>query len=374
MKFIHLADLHLGKMLHQFNLIDLQKEILDQVVAYVQNHDIQAVVIAGDIYDRSVPSQEAVNILNDFLNQLINEAHVKVLMISGNHDSNDRLNFASAILESQGLYIETRLKPEMSYVEIADVRFYMLPFFKPLHLKHLVKDINFTTYNEAMAYYLSYQNLDPRYRNILITHQFVGHHSQVSDSEMTLSVGGTDVIDPRLFARFDYVALGHLHAPQSVQRKTIRYAGSLMRYSFSEVHQDKSFTVVDTDDMSLVTIPLIPSLQVTMYRGSYDDFIEHRIVTKNDDLLAIELTDNHLIPHAIDQLRQRYPNVLQLTYPQLLLDKNLHLDHYHEVKNMSYYELFEHFYEDMTDQKLDEASRTIVHELLDEAGGSNEAS
>ena len=251
MKFVHIADLHLGKVIHQYSLLDIQRELLFELLEVMDQQDIRLLVIAGDIYDRFIPSQEAVNLLDEFLSKALLHYHIKVLMISGNHDSSDRMHFASSILSSQGLYIETYLKEQMECIEIEDVRFYLLPYIKPTNVRMLYQIDELKTYQEALQLYMSHQNIDKNFKNILITHQFVGGTSQTSESEMPLSVGGSEIIDASLFADFDYVALGHLHAPQKVSRETIRYSGSLMRYSFDEVKQNKSFVIIDTSDMSI---------------------------------------------------------------------------------------------------------------------------
>lgn len=373
MKFIHLADLHLGKMLHQYSLLPLQRELLEEITNYIKDNHIDAVVIAGDVYDHSVPSHGAVNLLNDFLNSLVNTLEVKVMMIAGNHDSADRLHFASSILESRGLYIETHLQKEMRYIEFDRIRFYLLPFFKPVQFQDLFPEEKPDTYNDAMKGYLDKQEIDPSYMNILVTHQYVGHNARLAGSEMTLSVGGGEVIDPHLFEAFDYVALGHLHAPQYLSRPTIRYSGSLMRYSFDEAHQAKSFTVVDTRDLSITTVPLEPSKDVRVYEGYFDDFRSAGMIEKRDDLIAIELLDDQIIPQAIDTLRLLYPNVLQLTYPQLLKTHDLHLERFHKVRSMSLDELYNAFYQEMTGNELDENAEEVVKQLLEEAGEKHAA-
>lgn len=372
MKLIHIADLHLGKMLHQYSLIDIQKELLDQIMTFANENDADGLIIAGDIYDHSIPSQEAVNLLNTFLNQLITVYHKKVYMISGNHDSSDRLNFASRILENQGLYITTHLHEEIHFVQEGDTRIYLLPFVKPSTIHHLFEDAPNENYNEALQYYLSKQKIDDHYNNILVTHQFVGHASQTSDSELTLSVGGTEVIDPDIFSSFDYVALGHLHAPQYVKRETIRYSGSLARYSFDEVHQEKGFVFINTEDMSYQIIPQKPTIDVAVYRGRYEDFLKGQIIERKEDLLSIELTDDKIIPHAIDQLRLLYPHVLQLTYPHMLESNNLSLKHIEKIEKMDLVDLYKDFYEAMTSQSLETQEETIIKELL-EGGEKHEA-
>lgn len=212
MKFVHIGDLHLGKVIHQCSLLSIQRELLFELLDEMNQRNIRLLVIAGDIYDRLIPSQEAVNLLDEFLTKALLTYHIEVLMISGNHDSSDRLHFASSLLVKNGLHIETYLKEKMVYVEKENVRFYLLPFVKPSQVRMLYPDQEIHTYQEALAYYLSKQSLDHDYQNILVTHQFVGHSSITSESEVPLSVGGSEIIDASLFDDFDYVALGHLHA------------------------------------------------------------------------------------------------------------------------------------------------------------------
>lgn len=366
MKFVHIGDIHLGKTLHQYNLIDNQRDLLMQVLSYMDDNDIRLLLIAGDVYDRSTPSQEAVNLLDEFLTEAILNYNIKVLMISGNHDNNDRLNFASALLRKKGLYIETYLKKEMEYVEIEDTRFYLLPYFKPGQVRALF-DNDVKTYDEAMQYYLSNQNIDKNYKNVLITHQFIGGSSLTSESEVLLSVGGSEIIGVEHFDDFDYVALGHLHAPQSVFRDTIRYSGSLMRYSFDEVNQNKSITVVDTDDFSINLHELTHKQNVCFYKGTFEQFLDHHFIERKNDLLSFELENQSLVPHAIDQLRILYPHLLTITY-SFLFDKERFETNLTHIEQMSHEELYVSFYKEMTNNDLNEEQLEIVKEILEKVG------
>ena len=195
MKFVHIGDLHLGKVIHQYSLLDIQRELLFELLTYMDEQDIRLLVIAGDVYDRFIPSQEAVNLLDDFLSQALLTYHIQVLMISGNHDSRDRLHFASSILSENGLHIETYLKENMAFVEYGKTRFYLLPFVKPSQVKMLYPNQDMHDYQSALSFYLSKQSLDHDYQNILVTHQFVGHSSVTSESEVPLSVGGSEIIE-----------------------------------------------------------------------------------------------------------------------------------------------------------------------------------
>lgn len=369
MKFVHVGDLHLGKVIHQYSLLEQQRVLLFELLEYMDKEDIRVLVIAGDVYDRLIPSQDAVNLLDEFLSAALLKYHIKVLMISGNHDSSDRMHFASSLLVSSGLYIETYLKKEMAFVEIDNVRFYLLPFMKPTQVKNLFELEEVNSYQDAMSFYLSKQHIDKNYQNILVTHQFVGHASITSDSEIPLSVGGSEVISAHLFDDFDYVALGHLHAPQKVSRETIRYSGSLMRYSFDEVKQVKSIVVVDTSDMSIHLHALHPLQTLEKYTGTFAEFMQPDFILEKDNFLAFELTDSTLIPHAIDQLRVLYPYLLQITYTYFM-NQQSQLNHQtiKAIEQMDTPSLFSHFYEEVKQTQLNDKQKEVIAQLLKKAG------
>ena len=373
MKFVHIADLHLGKVLHQYSLLHVQRELLFELLEFMDCEDIRVLVIAGDIYDRFIPSQEAVNLLDEFLSQALLNYHIEVLMISGNHDSSDRMHFASSILSQRGLHIETYLKEQMEFVEKGQTRFYLLPFVKPSQVKNLYQVDEIYNYQEALSLYLSHQEIDKDYTNILVTHQFVGHASITSESEIPLSVGGSEIIDASLFDDFDYVALGHLHAPQKVSRETLRYSGSLMRYSFDEVKQDKSFVVVDTEDMSVHLHHLHPSQTLQKYTGTFAQFMDPQFISHKEDYLAFELEDQKLIPHAIDQLRILYPHLLQITYTYLFNQQTKQsFQTIQTIEKMDTKSLFQKFYYDVKNIELDDEQMKIVNDLLEKVGEENE--
>lgn len=375
MKFVHIADLHLGKVIHQQSLLDIQRELLFELLDYMRQEKISVLVIAGDIYDRFIPSQEAVNLLDEFLTRALMVEHMEVLMISGNHDSSDRMHFASSILSQNGLHIETYLNKEMTYVEYGKDRFYLLPFIKPSQVKMLYPQEEIRHYQDALSCYMAHQKIDHHYHNILITHQFVGHHSITSESEIPLSVGGSEIIDASLFQDFDYVALGHLHAPQKVSRETMRYSGSLMPYSFDEVQQNKSIVIVDTDDFHIKTHSLSPSRTLKCYKGYFQQFMNPTFIEKKDDFLSFELEDDTLIPHAIEQLRTLYPSLLQITYSYLMNQQTKTMTHHmHSIEQTDPLSLFEQFYQHVKNQELKEKSRKIVQNLLEKVGDESENS
>jgi DNA repair protein SbcD/Mre11 len=322
MKFIHTADWHLGKVVYQRSMIEDQRFILDKLLEYMKAEEIKVLVIAGDIYDRSIPPAEAVNCLNEFLDKAINAFKMTVLIISGNHDSSDRLEFASGIMEKQGLHIIGNLEKEMKKIVLEDehgpVNFYLLPFFKPSVIKYDMEVSDIQGFDDAMQYYLSIQDIDINQRNVLITHQFVSGSSEMiqSESEMPLSVGGTSQIGVEHFDMFDYVALGHLHAPQSIGRPTCRYSGSLLKYSVDEAKQRKAIAIVDMDvkgKTEVTTQPLEVLRDLRVVRGLFKDILTNPSGNAQD-YVAIVLEDDGMIVDAMDQIRQIYPNCLTVSY------------------------------------------------------------
>ena len=372
MKFIHLSDLHLGKVIYSKNLLDIQIDLLNQVVKYMNEQNIELLVIAGDVYDRSIPSLEAVNALNSFLDCLINQYHKKVLMISGNHDSSERLNFASDLLSQQGLHIVAFPSKELLPIVIDDVNFYLVPFFKPSYIKYLYQNDTINSYHGAYQYYLSQQNIDFNQTNVLVTHQFIAgnHHAITSDSEVLLSVGGSEIIDVDLFEKFDYVALGHLHASQKIKYDYVRYAGSLMKYSFDEVNQVKGMVEVSIEgkEVTTKTIPLKPTIDLIKVKGLFEDIKNNQ--PNLNDYIAIELLDTKLVPNAIDYLHNIYPNILQLTYPNLNNIINTSTTKANNgFESLTPLELFGEFYEKIKNEKMNDEEKQIIENIL--KGGDN---
>lgn len=374
MRFLHISDIHLGKLLFQQNLLEIQIDLLNQIIDYLVDNDIDVLIMAGDIYDRSVPSNEAIEALNDFLSSLILKHHKKVLMIAGNHDSATRLSFASGLLKQEGLYIEAFVQDEMKPVVIDGVNFYLLPFFKPSYIRYLYSDESIVTYQDAFAAYMKRQKINLDETNILITHQFIAGNKEVikSESEAILSVGGSEIIDVSLVKQFDYVALGHIHAPQQISRDTIRYSGSLMRYSFDEVKQKKSIVDVSIANKKVTyqLVELKPKQDLIKITGYFDEVMNYD--NNHNDFIAVELLDTKIVPNAIDYLRKKYENVLQITYPNLIskqITNNTKADVGFE--KLSSLELFEQFYEKIKGSKLDKEAKALVAEILKEEHNSD---
>lgn len=376
MKFIHTADWHLGKVVYQRSMIEDQRFVLDKLLEYMKAEAIKVLVIAGDIYDRSIPPAEAVNCLNDFLDKAINVYKMTVLIISGNHDSSDRLEFASGIMGKQGLHIVGNLEKEMKKIVIEDehgpVNFYLLPFFKPSVIKYDMEISEIQGFDDAMQYYLSIQDIDINQRNVLITHQFVSGSSDMiqSESEMPLSVGGTSQIGVEHFDMFDYVALGHLHAPQSIGRPTCRYSGSLLKYSVDEAKQRKAITIVDMDvkgKTEVTTHPLEVIRDLRVVRGLFKDILTNPS-GNTQDYIAIVLEDDGMIVDAMDQIRQIYPNCLTVSYHRNEPENvSIDLSGQAVVKATDHMAIFKEFYQANFGEEPVEPLVAIMTEIIEKA-------
>lgn len=370
MKFLHLSDLHLGKNLNGFSLYQDQAYILHQVVQIAQNEQIEAVIIAGDIFDKSVPNSQAIQLFDEFLTSWA-ELNLPVFIISGNHDNAQRVAFGANLFKQNNIFISPVYNGNISPITLEDnfgkINFYLLPFLKPTTVRNFFPDEEITSYNQAIEVALKNISLNTNERNILIAHQFVTG-AYICDSE-DIVVGGIDNIDANLFQDFDYVALGHLHTPQTVLRESIRYCGTLLKYSFSEINQEKSLTIVDfftKNDINIKTIPLSPLHDMRKLKGSYADLTlksnyEH---TNTTDYLAIILTDEEDIPDAINRLRSIYPNIMQLSYENTRTNtaKQLANIDIHNLK--SPLTLFKEFYTQQNNQDLNTEQNAILEELI----------
>ena len=372
MKFLHIADLHIGKCLNQKSLLEDQKIILDQIVKYMEDYNVDVLMLAGDIYDKQIPSKEAVNLFNDFLCDLILKHHYKVYIISGNHDSVDRLNFASSILKNEGLYIETYANVPISKYEFHDefgkVNLYMLPYSSPLYTR--VKfDSTCNNYSEMIKYYVENSNIDFSKRNILLTHHTFLHNNMASfsDSEVRFNIGGTEGIDAAYFKDFDYVALGHLHNPQYVNRHHIRYSGSILKYSDSEVNINKVALMVELKEkgnIEITELPLTPLHDLKKIKGTIDELLVNPDVL-DEDYVYVTLTNDTIIPYAMKRIRVKYPNALSLTYERLskqLIDKTIDTT---DFKEKSIKDQFNEFYKFINNKELSDNQISILDKILE---------
>ena len=321
MKIIHTSDWHIGRQFHSVSLLDDQKYVLDQIVGQIKAHDIDALVIAGDIYDRSVPPAVAVELLDEVFNTIINELHVPILMISGNHDSASRLSFGSRHLSKAGLYILGKISDvdQPIYIEGSSgkkIAFYGIPYNDAEEVRNKFK-IKVSSYDEAHQFLVKKIKavMIEEDINILISHCFINGSAE-SDSERPLSLGGADGVSYKGLEEFNYVALGHLHGPQSRGQEHIRYSGSILKYSFSEQFHKKSIALVEFDSDGKAVIELLPlkaKRNMRIIEGELDQILEEGLHDPEfEDYLLIRLTDTHAILDAMGKLREVYPNVLHL--------------------------------------------------------------
>lgn len=373
MRFLHLADLHLGKRVNGFSMLEDQAHILRQILAILDDEQPDGVLIAGDVYDKSVPSVEAVGLLDGFLTEL-RARGVPVLLISGNHDSPERLAFGGRVMDSCGIHISPVYDGALAPVTLQDafgpVHVWLLPFVKPAHVRRWFPDADIESYTDAVAEAVAHMDIDTAARNVLVTHQFVTGGTRSGSEE--LSVGGTDNVDSGVFAPFDYVALGHLHGAQHIGRETIRYAGSPLKYSFSEARQHKSVTVVtlgEKGDVQVRTVALTPLRELREIRGSYDEltarsFYEH--TTYRSDYLHLILTDEQDVFDAMSRLRTIYPYLMTLDYDNARTRAAGGMSVPAETERHTPLELFEALYQRQNHRPMSEVQRAYIAQLMEQ--------
>lgn len=379
MKFLHLADLHLGKILQEQSLIEDQEYMLNQIIEIIEKENIDAVLISGDVYDRSVPPAEAVNLLDCFLKTLIKELKIKVFMIAGNHDSKDRLAFGSKIFEDEGLYIESKYNGDLRKVELQDeygkLNIYMLPFVKPIEVKQFFEDDLENNYNTAINKIISEEKINVKERNIILVHQFVTAgmvEPERTESEV-LSLGGIENVDVSNFNDFDYVAIGHVHRPQKIGRETARYAGTMLKYSFSEINHNKTIPIIelkDKEDININLVQLNPLRDMREIKGPIEELIkqENYECGNTNDYIKAVITNEEPVYDAIGQIRRIYPNTLKLEIRNSktisnVEEQNINLEN---VKKKTELELFADFYKAQNNADLDEKRTEIIKNIISE--------
>lgn len=371
MKLIHLSDLHIGKRVNEVSMIDEQVYILKQILDTIDAEQPGAVLISGDVYDKSVPSAEAVTLFDDFLCSLA-ERKQQVFIISGNHDSAERLAFGGRLMGDKGIHLspvyDGNITPIILTDDHGEVYFWLLPFLKPAHVKRFYPDEGIESYTDACRVAVEKMGIDPARRNVILVHQFVTGSSTCDSEE--ISVGGTDNVDAEVFAGFDYVALGHIHGPQNIGSERIRYCGTPLKYSFSEAGHQKSITVVELgakDCMCVRTVPLTPLHDLREIRGSYDEVTAKRFYenTATEDYLHITLTDEEDVPEAIARLRVIYPNLMKLTYDNARTRSNAVIDGAVDVQKKSPLQLFGELYEQQNNQPMSEMQSDFMRELIE---------
>lgn len=371
MKFAHISDLHLGKRIHQFSMIEEQKYILEKIENIVKEEKVDGVLIAGDVYDKIYPSAEAVALFNSFLVHLAKE-QVLVFVISGNHDSPERIAFLGEITKNAGVYLSQVYDGQMEKIETEDefgkVNVYLLPFIKPVHVRHFFKEETIMNYTDAMAVVVKNMNLNTTERNVLVVHQFVTGAKR-SDSE-EISVGGLDNVDASVFADFDYVALGHIHRAQNMGNGKVRYSGTPLKYSFSEWKDEKTVTIVELKEKGSVEIkeiPLIPQHDMVKIRGTFIEVMNPLNFQGVDvnSYLHITLLDEMDVPEAFHRLAAVYPNLMQMEYDNLRTRERREVQVRKEVAKISPQDIFAGLYETMNNQPLSEVQREYLLTKID---------
>lgn len=379
MKILHLADLHFGKILQEQSLIEDQEYILKEIINIIKEKEIKALLISGDIYDRSVPPTEAVNLLDNFLKILIKDLKIKVFIISGNHDSKDRLGFGNKIFEDEGLYIESKYNGRLKKVRLEDeygpLNIYMLPFIKPVEVKKFFEDDLENNYDLAINKIIEKEEIDKSERNIIMVHQFVtaGNVKPERTESEVLSLGGIENVDVSNFKSFDYVAIGHVHRPQKIGRDTARYAGTILKYSFSEINHNKSIPIIDIKEKDNITInllPLKPLRDMREIKGPIEELIKEENYKEGnlEDYIKAIITNEEPVYDAIGKIKKIYPNTLKLEIQNSKTinsntEQNINLE---EVKKKSELELFSDFYKLQNNLDLNEKQKEIVKNIISE--------
>ena len=372
MKLFHLSDLHIGKRVNEFSMIEDQKYILTQILYAADQEKPDGILISGDVYDRTIPTAEAVQMFDAFLTRL-SEQKIPAFIISGNHDSAERLAFGSSLMGKSGIYFSKVYDGTVEKIPMQDaygtVWIYLLPFLRPSTIRHALPERaeEVQSAADAVRIALEQTKIDEKERNVLLAHQFVTGAKRCDAEE--LQVGDVDQIPAELFASFEYVALGHIHSPQKVGRETVRYCGAPLKYSFSEAGQEKSITVVELKEkgsVDLRTIPLKPLHDLRKIRGTYLEVTAKSFYENRDceDYLQVTLTDEEDVPDGMAKLRTIYPNLMRLEYDNKRTRSNAEVRAAERVEEKSELELFQKFYELQNNQPMTEVQEQFVEELL----------
>lgn len=382
MRLIHLSDLHIGKRVNEFSMFEDQEYILKEILGIIDDEQPDGVIIAGDVYDKSVPSEEAVKLLDSFLTSLA-KRKLQVYIISGNHDSAAKLAFASSLIDLSGIHISP-VYDSAQIAMIGDglvrpykledgkgqmVNIYMLPFVKPAMVRAVFPDEAdyIKDYTDACRVAVEHMDVDEKVTNILVAHQFV---TGAVRSESEENVGGLDNVDVSVFDSFDYVALGHIHGPQKVGRETVRYCGTPLKYSLSEANHTKSVTVVDIPEnkkIEIRTVPLVPMHELREVKGTFDELMDRRNYegTAVDDYLYVVLTDEDDVPDALGKLRTVYPNVMKLGYDNTRTRVTQTIDDGAVLEGKKPIDLFGELYEKQNNQEMSDEQRSFVQDIID---------
>lgn len=377
MKIMHLSDLHIGKKVNEYSMLQDQIYILKEILQIIDDEKVETVIIAGDVYDRSLPPNEALELFDEFLYQLSGR-NVNVFVISGNHDSPERISYGGRMMTENKIFLspvyDGNVKPITLNDDYGEVNFYLLPFIRPADIRRYFPDENIENYTDAVKVAIDNMNVDFNERNILVTHQFVTG-AELSESE-DIIVGGTDNVSGEVFDGFDYVALGHIHREQTVGKDNIRYCGTPLKYSFSETKHIKSVTILDFNDKGNIEyskIPLTPFRDMREIRGTYYELTLKSSYesTNTEDYLHITLTDEEDIPDAIGKLRSIYPNIMKLDYDNLRTRGSGTVDAIENIESKSPFELFADLFKQQNNQDMSEEQEEIMRNLIDKIWEEN---
>ena len=371
MKFAHISDLHLGKRLNEASLLTDQRHILRQILRILREERPDALLIAGDIYDKAVPPAEAVQLFDDFLSELAGLG-LETFIISGNHDSPERIAFGGRVMDRSGIHLSPvyggTVKPTVLEDELGPVGVYMLPFIKPTHVRRWFPEEEIQSYTDALRVALTHLEPGPE-RRVLVAHQFVTGAERSESEERT--VGGLDNVDAGVFSDFDYVALGHIHAAQSIGSERLRYCGTPLAYSFSECGQEKSVTFAQLGEkgtLRVYTAPLEPLRPLRRLRGSFAELTGEACAAEHDreDYTHITLTDEEDVPEAMARLRRFYPNLLSLDYDNRRTRSSALVQAAREQEQKSPLDLLEEFYQQQNDRPMRAEQRAFAENLMKE--------
>ena len=372
MKFLHLSDLHIGKRVYGFSMLEDQSYILSRILEIAAGEKPDGVILAGDIYDKAVPSAEAVRLMDEFLTALAREG-IRIFMVSGNHDSPERIAFGAELMKKNEVYVSPVYDGRVSHIKMEDeygaVTVWLLPFIKPAIVRHVFPAQEIETYQDALRTVLQHIHIDTAERNILVAHQFVTGAARCESEE--LFVGGIDNVDASLFDRFDYTALGHIHSPQQIGRPEVCYCGTPLKYSFSEAGQVKTVTVLELYEKGVTKlrrIPLVPLRDMRKLRGSYMEVTDRSfyINSNREDYLQITLTDEEDIPDGMLKLRAIYPNLMRLEYDNKRTSMDQEIDGGRAEEQKTELELFEEFFALQNNSPMNAEQRAYSKKLLEE--------
>lgn len=379
MKFLHLGDLHIGKSLSDFDLISDQRYILDQIIDIAKKKKVDAIFIAGDVYDKSIPSESAVNLLDYFINRLVEEK-LKVFIVTGNHDSDERLNFGSSMFEAKNVYIDAKFDGKLHKYEFEDksgkVNIFMMPFIKASQVKHYYPEAEINSYDDAIRVAIENSDVNSNENNVLIAHQFVGGKNggpQLAGSEgiSVQNVGLVEMIGYDCFDAFNYVALGHIHSAQKIGRREVRYSGSPLKYSLNEVNNEKSVPIVTIEksgEVDIELVKLVPKRDLRHIKGKMEQLLNNKNIKSPEDFIYVTLTDEEVISDAMGIFQQVYPNTVRIDYDNSHTKEISQVDITQITEDRSFKDMISDFYKLMYGCDISEEELEVMNEVAREAG------